>query len=84
MGQPEVGLDLNLPPELMLHPLFLNLGLEQNLQRHNGFQLALAGQVDIPKLAFTQWPTNVEVLNRKLSEIRKLTAVVNSCSSWSK
>lgn len=58
-----MGLNLNLPPELVLHALFLHLRLEEHLQRHDEVQLLIPGQVNVPKLAFSEWPPNVKVID---------------------
>lgn len=62
----EMGLDLDFPPQLMLHTFFLHLRLEQHLQRHNGLQLLYPRKVDIAKLALSKRPANVEVVNGNL------------------
>lgn len=57
----QVCLDLDFSAELMFHSCGLQLGFEQNLEGHNVFRLFLPGQVDIAKLSFAQWTTNVEI-----------------------
>lgn len=42
VGVTKAGLDLHLPPELMLNPVLLDLLLEYHLQRH--YELALQQQ----------------------------------------
>lgn len=60
---PEVRLDFDLSPELMFHTFLLHLGFKEHLQGHDNLQLLFSSQVHIPKLALSQWPTNIEVLN---------------------
>lgn len=60
---PEVRLDLDLSPQLMLHPFLLQLGLEEDFQRHDEFVVLVPGQVDVAKLAFAQGAPDVKVIN---------------------
>lgn len=46
----EMWLNLNFPPELMLHTLLFHLGLKQHLQCHNGLQLLHPSEIDITEL----------------------------------
>ena len=58
---PEVGLDLDLPPELVLHVVVLQLVLEEDLERNNVSGLPLPGEVDVSELSPAQGPSYVEV-----------------------
>lgn len=59
-------LDLDLSPQLMLDSLLLHLRLEQDLQRHDGLQLALSRQIHVPELALSQRTPDVEVFYGEL------------------
>ncbi len=59
---PEVALDLDLAPELMLDLRLLQLRLEEDLQRHDVLGLLLPGQVNVAELALAERPADVKVL----------------------
>ena len=58
----EVRLNFNLSPELVLNLRLLQLRLEEDLQCHDVLAPFLPGQVNVPKLPFTERPANVEIL----------------------
>ena len=71
VGVPQVALDLDLAPHLLLHPALSQLGLVQHLQRADEPARPLPRQVHTPELALSQWPPDlehaqVEVLDRRL------------------
>ena len=59
---PQVCLDLNLPPQLMLHICLLQLRLEQHLESHDELADPLPCQIHSAKLSLTQWPANLKVI----------------------
>lgn len=61
VGVPQVALDLNLAPQLVLHVTLLQLRLEQHLERHDVLALLLARQVHVAELAAPQRLPDVEV-----------------------
>lgn len=60
---PEVRLDFDLSSKLVFHTFLFHLGFKEHLQRHNDLQLLFSSQIHIPKLAFSQRPTNIKVFN---------------------
>jgi hypothetical protein len=58
---PEVGLDLDLASQLMLHVRLLQLLLEQNLEGDDVLAVLLAGQVNVAEFAAAQGLAYVEV-----------------------
>lgn len=62
VGVPQVRLDLNLPPQLVLHVALAQLRLVQHLERHDVAAGLFARQVDVAKLALAQRPANVKVV----------------------
>lgn len=63
MDLPEVTLDLDLPPQLVLHPFLLHLGFEEHLQRHDELGVLLPGQVDVSEFPFAQRPPDLKVVD---------------------
>lgn len=66
-----MSLNLNFPPELMLHTFLLHLWLKQHLQRHNGLQLLHPGKVDVTEFALSQGPTNVKIIDGDFPETER-------------
>jgi len=62
VGVAEMRLDLDLSPQLMLHLGFLQLRLEQDLERHDVLGRALPGEVHVSELALAERSTDVEIL----------------------
>mmetsp|Transcript_13393 Transcript_13393/g.56646 ORF Transcript_13393/g.56646 Transcript_13393/m.56646 type:complete len:214 (+) Transcript_13393:624-1265(+) len=58
---PEVGLDLDLASQLVLHVRLLQLLLEKNLEGDDVLALLLAGQVNVAEFAATQGLAYIEV-----------------------
>mmetsp|Transcript_37548 Transcript_37548/g.93369 ORF Transcript_37548/g.93369 Transcript_37548/m.93369 type:complete len:203 (-) Transcript_37548:257-865(-) len=61
VGMAQVGLDLNLSPQLVLNMRLLQLILEQHLERDDVLTVLLARQVHVAELAAPQRLTYVEV-----------------------
>jgi hypothetical protein len=57
----QVGLDLNLSPQLVLNMRLLQLILKQHLERDDVLTVLLARQVHVAELAAPQRLTSVEV-----------------------
>lgn len=58
-----MGLDFDLPAQLVLHTLFLYLRLEEDLECHDEMAFLLPSQVHISKFAFAQRTPNLKVVN---------------------
>ena len=58
-----MGLDLDLPAQLVLHTLLLYLRLEEDFERHDETAFLLPSQVHISKLAFAQRTPNLKVVD---------------------
>jgi len=58
---PEVGLDLDLASQLVLHVRLLQLLLEQNLEGDDVLAVLLAGQVNVAEFAAAQGLAYIEV-----------------------
>lgn len=61
VGMPQVGLDLNLTPQLLLDPRLYQLMFLLHFESHNKARLADPGQIDGAKLAFAQSASNFKV-----------------------
>ena len=62
-------LDLDLPPELVLHLRLDQLRFEEDFQSNNIFALLLSCQVHVSKLSLAQRSANVKVSQRPFISI---------------
>lgn len=70
MCLPEVRLDLHFPPQLVLNAGFLQLFLEEHLQRQDELTLPLSSQVNVAEFTLSQGPANVKIFQAP------------TCSEW--
>lgn len=61
----QMGLDFDLPPQLVLHALLLDLRLEEDLEGHDEMAFLLPSQVHISKFAFAQRTPDFKVVDRE-------------------
>lgn len=64
VGVPEMGLDFDLPTELVLDPVFDELRLEEDFQTDDVLCLLLAGEIDGAELALPKRLADLEVVER--------------------
>lgn len=58
-----MGLDFDLPAQLVLHTLLFYLRLEEDLESHDEMAFLLSSQVHISKLAFAQRTPDLKVVD---------------------
>lgn len=58
-----MGLDFDLPAQLVLHALLFYLRLEEDLESHDEMAFLLSSQVHISKLAFAQRTPDLKVVD---------------------
>ena len=80
---PEMTLNLNLAPQLVLHAVIVQLFFEKHLQGHHILALLLAGQVHIAELSLAKRFANVEVCHLPLLLLSLFGVALGQCSGCS-